>query len=86
LYDGVRATNLFAWQHARQSFGLELLTGRGCLERSTFRVLVVDDHEPWRSFALRALQRDDGMRKASPWMLEKGIQTECVTKLVAMSF
>lgn len=25
--------------------------------KSTFRVLVVDDHEPWRSFASRTLQR-----------------------------
>jgi len=25
--------------------------------RSTFRVLVVDDYEPWRSFASRTLQK-----------------------------
>ena len=44
-------------QHARQSSGLELLTGGGYLERSTYRVLVVDDYEPWRSFATRTLQK-----------------------------
>jgi CheY-like chemotaxis protein len=36
---------------------LELLRGGGCLGRSTFRILVVDDYEPWRSFASRTLQK-----------------------------
>src|SRR5436305_6528834 len=31
---------------------------RGCgLEKSIYRVLVVDDYEPWRSFATRTLQQ-----------------------------
>jgi DNA-binding NarL/FixJ family response regulator len=33
--------------------------------RSTFRVLVVDDHEPWRSFASRALQKKSELRVIS---------------------
>lgn len=37
--------------------GLNSLTGGGCLERPTCRVLVVDDYEPWRSFAIRTLQK-----------------------------
>ena len=41
---------------ARQSSGLELLTCGGCLEKSRVRVLLVDDYEPWRSFASRTLQ------------------------------
>lgn len=49
--------NLFSrGSTARQSSGPELLTGGGYLEISTFRVLVVDDYEPWRGFALRTLQ------------------------------
>jgi DNA-binding NarL/FixJ family response regulator len=45
-------------QYAGQSSRVELLlTGGGCLRKSKFRVLVVDDYEPWRSFALRTLQK-----------------------------
>jgi DNA-binding NarL/FixJ family response regulator len=43
-------------QDASQPSGLELLIGGGCLERSTLRVLVVDDYEPWRRFASRTIQ------------------------------
>ena len=41
----------------RQSSGLELLTGGGSLKTSTYRVLVVDDYQPWRSFATKELQK-----------------------------
>jgi DNA-binding NarL/FixJ family response regulator len=68
----IRATNetLYAslWirgQYAGQSFRIELLTGGGCLGKSTFRVLVVDDYEPWRSFALRTLQKKPELQVVS---------------------
>jgi DNA-binding NarL/FixJ family response regulator len=35
------------------------------LERSTFRVLVVDDYEPWRSFASTKLQTKPGLQVVS---------------------
>lgn len=44
------------WSTARQLSELELLTGGGCLGKSTFRVLVVDDYEPWRSLVSKAVQ------------------------------
>ena len=44
-------------QHARQSSGLESPTGGGGLKRSTYRVLVVDDYKPWRSFVTRTLHK-----------------------------
>jgi DNA-binding NarL/FixJ family response regulator len=45
--------------------GLELLAGGGSLEKSTYRVLVVDDYEPWRSFATRTLQKKPGLQVVS---------------------
>ena len=35
------------------------------MERSTFRVLVVDDYEPWRSFASRTLQKKPELQVVS---------------------
>ena len=35
------------------------------LGKSTFRVLVVDDHEPWRSFASRTLQKKSELQVIS---------------------
>lgn len=47
--------NWLCVQYARQGSGLELLLGKR-LETSTFRVLVIDDYEPWRHFVLTALR------------------------------
>ena len=46
---------------AHQSSGLELLTGGGCLKKSAFRVLVVDDSERWRNFISSALQKQSAL-------------------------
>ena len=54
--EGLSYAILLGRATAGQSSGLALLTGGDCLEISTFRVLVVDDYEPWRGFALRALR------------------------------
>jgi DNA-binding NarL/FixJ family response regulator len=35
------------------------------MERSTYRVLVVDDYEPWRRFATRTLQKKQGLQVVS---------------------
>ena len=40
-----------------QCAGSEQLTCGGYLEKSTFRVLIVDDHEPWRNFIRSSLQK-----------------------------
>jgi len=58
-------TIIIRGQHAHQSSGLELLTGGGGLERSIYRVLVVDDNEPWRSFATRTLQKNPELQVVS---------------------
>ena len=38
------------------------MTGGGYLERSTIRVLVVDDYEPWRRFVCSTLQKQPGLQ------------------------
>ena len=35
----------------------EQVTSGGALEKSTLRVLIVDDYEPWRRFVLSSLQK-----------------------------
>ena len=52
-------------QYAGQSSRHELLTSGGCLEGSTFRVLVVDDYESWRSFASRSLRKNPKLQVVS---------------------
>jgi DNA-binding NarL/FixJ family response regulator len=49
-------------QHARQERAKVLLLGGGGLERSTFRVLVVDDYEPWRAFVASTLKNQSKLR------------------------
>ena len=49
-------------QRVRQKSGLELLIGGGRLERSVFRVLVVDDYEPWRAFVAATLKEKSELR------------------------